>query len=450
MRRVSVLCAIAATAIVPTPAATAEPVSNAEVLEALTRLQTQVESLQRLREKDRERLAGLERRLEASEAGRGGPESVWDAGAFSAGPEPGGGLGQGNLLNPGISAFVDAGGSLSSDGDNKAYNRFNLREAELDFRGAITPYADGVVIVALGEEIETTAEGKIDALSTAVEVEEAYINFHTLPHDLAVKTGQFRTAFGPNNRLHTHDLPQVTRPLAVESFLGPEGLLSQGVSTQWLVPNPWDQYIEWTGEVLNSSGGGESPILSDPNADNPAVLTHVKWFGDVGETGAVELGGSYLFGHTGDGGSEQANVFGVDAMFQWLDPAAPDSRSLLFQGELFWAENDNLTDTPDVTMENSSFGAYAFGQYQWAPNWYAGVRVDYTEFPNNALRGRDDRDWAVSPYVSWYLSEFLRLRFEWQHRAFEVADRWDDEDNFFLQLTWAIGAHPPHPYWVNR
>ena len=52
--------------------------------------------------------------------------------------------GQGNLLNPQITAFFDMGGSLSSDGDNKARNRFNLRETELDLRGAVSPLADGV------------------------------------------------------------------------------------------------------------------------------------------------------------------------------------------------------------------------------------------------------------------------------------------------------------------
>ncbi len=356
-------------------------------------------------------------------------------------------LGQGNLFNPQITAFFDLGASLSTNDDNEQFNRFNLREIELDFRAAIAPFADGVLIIAFGEEIEDGDEGiEID---THIAVEEGYVDFHTLPFDLAVKGGKFRNAFGRNNLLHTHGLPQVTRPLAVAAFLGPEGLAAVGGSVSWLVPNPWDQYIELVGQVVNADGGEESPILGGPDADNPAAVAHLKWFTDLTDTSSLEIGGSYLFGRTNEDADFDAHLFGVDVTYQYRDPESPDTRSLLFQTELFWASND-VDDEDTGPFRNHSFGMYAFGQAQLTQNWYAGVRVDYTEFPNSESRGRNDQDWAVSPYVSWYLTEFLRLRVEYQHREFEVEGDWDSEDNLLFNIMFSIGSHPPHPYWVNR
>ncbi|MCI0675423.1 MAG: porin, partial [Phycisphaerales bacterium] len=339
------------------------------------------------------------------------------------------------------------GASISTNGDNKALNRFNLREAELDIREAIAPFADGVLIIAIAEEIEEEPGGI--TVDTAFELEEGYINFHTLPYDLQLKAGKFRAAFGRNNLLHTHDLPQIDRPPAVQAFFGPEGLATLGVSTNWLVPNPWENFFEFTVEVVNADGGAESPILGGPNADNPAFLTHLKYFDDVGETGSFELGGSYLYARTAAASDFDANVFGLDLTYKRLDPDAPDFRSLLFQSEFFWASND-IAESALGPFRNDSFGMYAFAQYQFHLNWYTGVRFDYTQFPNSEIFGPDDALWAVSPYVTYYLSEFLRLRFEYQHREFEMAGDRDNEDNFLFGLVFSIGSHPPHPYWVNR
>ncbi len=364
------------------------------------------------------------------------------------GLDSGGGGGGRNLLNPDITVFFDMGGSISSRGRNKALNRFNLRETELDMQAAISPSADGVFVLTIGEEIESRPSGDID-IDRNVDIEEGYVNFHTLPYDLALKVGQFRSVFGRNNRLHTHDLPQVTRPLAVQSFFGPEGMHSIGASLSWLVPNPWDEYLEWTMEVTNADGGAESPILGGPNADNPAVVGHLKFFKDVGETASIELGASYLFAHTGSDTDFNANVFGLDAAYMWTDPDPSKFRGFTIQGEAFWAQND-IDRGPFGSTRNRSFGAYVFGQYQFDRDWYAGLRADYTDFPNSETRGNEDSDFALSPYLTWYISEFARLRLEYQHRLFEIDDDSADEDALFLQMTFVIGAHPPHPYWVHR
>jgi len=359
-----------------------------------------------------------------------------------------GGAGATNELNPQTTIFFDGGGSVSSKGSNKALNRFNLREVELDFRAAISPSADGVVIATLEEDIAQDRRGNIST-DRNVDIEEAYINFHSLPYDLSLKFGKFRNAFGVNNVLHTHDLPQVDRPLALRSFLGPEGVLTTGASLSWLVPNPWDKYIEARVEVVNSDSGTEAPILGGPNADNPAVIVHVKYFDDVTETSTFEIGGSYLYGSTSTDSDFDANLFGLDLTYRWTDPDPSLFHSWLVQGELFWANND-IDRGVFRSQRNSSFGAYLITQYQINRDWYAGIRSDYTEFPNSESRSADDVDVAVSPYVTWYVSEFLRARLQFQHRWIDRGRSNRSEDVVFAQITGVIGAHPPHPYWAHR
>ncbi len=79
-----------------------------------------------------------------------------------------------------------------------------------------------------------------------------------------------------------------------------------------------------------------------------------------------------------------------------------------------------------------------------------GVRYDQTEFPDLSARPAGDLDWAISPYLTWYFTEFLRFRFEYQHLEQRQAGDWTADENFYFQLTFVIGSHPAHPYWVNR
>jgi hypothetical protein len=425
--------------------AEAEEPSVATLMETVERLSERVEEMERSRAQDQQRIRELEDKLEA-----GGYADESDE-AFETESETtssvgGAATGQGNLLNPAITAFLDIGGSWSTDEKNKARNRFTLREAELDLRAAVTPRADGVLVIAIGEEIEDPF-GNVQ-IDFEFELEEGYLDLHTLPWDLALRAGKFRSAFGRNNLLHTHDLPQVTRPLAVQAFFGPEGLSTVGASLSWLVPNPWDQYLELAAQVVNADGGAESPILIGPGAKNPAVLSHLKLFQDVGDTGSLELGTSFLYSRA-SGAFEDGYVLGADATYMWRDPQKPDFRSLLLQGEFFWSRSDSLDGVGRI-LRDENLGLYVFGQYQLGQNWYAGLRYDYTDFPNLEVRRRTDSDWAISTYVTWYLFESLRLRLEYQHLDRDQLGRGDSEDAILLGLTFFIGAHPPHPYWVNR
>ena len=120
-----------------------EEPSMAALMETVKQLTKRVAEMERARLADQLRISGLEEKVasdgDAEESDK--PSMMENVGEV---------LGQGNLLNPEITAFVDMGGSLSTEKDNDARNRFNLREVELDLRAR-----SGATIAAIirGEEV---------------------------------------------------------------------------------------------------------------------------------------------------------------------------------------------------------------------------------------------------------------------------------------------------------
>src|SRR5205085_78631 len=114
-----------------------------------------------------------------------------------------------NEFNPRMVVAGDLVGRLAAGHDKtlvegKAVDdRISFREAEIDTRADIDPYAKGVVIFAFGES---------DPGHFEVDLEEAYFTLESLPYNLKLQAGRYRVPFGRMNALHTHDLPQTTRP----------------------------------------------------------------------------------------------------------------------------------------------------------------------------------------------------------------------------------------------
>jgi hypothetical protein len=349
-------------------------------------------------------------------------------------------------FNPDIAVVTDFLGTWSNDRANNALNRFDVREAELDLRAAVDPRADGVLILAFARDVANPVfpdpADQASGPENSVEVEEAYLFLHDFGvPNLTAKLGRFHLRFGRQNILHLHDLPTSDPPLVNQAFLAPEALVDSGLSLSYVVPPKYTggQYIEAVLEITAGEGGGsESTSLpGDLTVDSPAVNAHVLWNTDVARDWNFELGGSYLWGKRSEDNSKQVNLFGVDATLIHRDPTGRFNNQL-FQAEAIYGDLDQL----DSNRTSHAWGAYALAQQQINRDWYAGVRLDYTENPNDDAQ----HAWAVTPYVSWYWSEFLRFRVMYQHKGGDVPD----EDIVYFQATWIFGAHPPHPYWAMK
>ena len=342
-------------------------------------------------------------------------------------------------FNPDIAVIIDALGSWSNQRSNDAYNRFDVREAELDLRAAIDPRADGVLVVAFERDVENPPFPEPGESATEVEssanIEEAYAFFHDFGvPNLTAKLGRFHLRFGRQNVLHLHDLPTSDPPLVNQAFLAPEALVDSGLSLSYVIPPKLvaNQYIEVIAEIIDGEGGeSESPPLSgDLTIDSPATNFHALWNHDVTRDVNVELGTSWLSAQ----GNASVNLYGFDATLLRTDPTGQFNNQV-FQAEAIYGH----------VAGESAWGFYVLGQQQLNKDFYAGLRIDWTQNPLDDV-GDAAELWAVSPYVSWYWSEFLRFRLEYQHRGGDV----DDADVVFLQATYIFGAHPPHPYWSMR
>ena len=356
-------------------------------------------------------------------------------------------------LNPAIAAV---GNFVARADDQKVYNedggradnRFILREAEIDMRVPVDPYADAVLITALEQDVS----GKF-----TVGIEEGYVNIKKFPFldrtplGMRLKIGRFRPDFGKINVLHTHDLPQTFRPLPIQEFLGPEGFAQNGASANFFLPTPWDEKssMDVTFEFL---GGGEVALSPDVESRN-SYLGHLRWFRTFKDSHNLELGWSSYYHPRGT--TSQADMHGFDVTYRWKPLRRGEWHSFLLGSEFMFARRayPEAYESPDVAraIEGTApgsgrpLGFSVYGQWQFNRRTYAGLRWDRTDvLYNPALQRR-----GTTPYLSYYFSEFLRFRLNYEHRWSDLATE-DGRNSFYAELNWIFGSHPPEPYWVNK
>ncbi len=361
-----------------------------------------------------------------------------------------------SALNPAISVignFVGRGDSrkvVNSDGD-RIDNRFNLREAEIDLRAPVDPYADGVLIASL----ESEGAGNFSA-----GIEEGYVNIKKLPFldepplGLKLKVGRFRPVFGKFNILHRHDVPTTFRSLPTEEFMGEDGFIQDGVSGNFFIPTPWDSEssLDATMEVLT---GGDLAIAPEPKS-RVSYLGHLRWFKTIQDAHNLELGWSSYFRPAGNGVGS-ADFHGVDFLYRWKPVRLGEYKSFLFGGEMMFARRayPDAAEPSDVARaiqlrdlqpgHGKPFGVSLLGQWQFNQRAYGGIRWDYTK----TLFDPGLKRVSLTPYLSYYLSEFLRARISYEHRWSNLFTE-NNRNTFLFELNWIFGSHPPEPFWVNK
>ena len=343
-------------------------------------------------------------------------------------------------LNPAISVVGNFVGRID---DQKVFNEdgaridnnLNLREAEVDMRVPVDPFADAVLILSL----ESDTPGKFTA-----DVVEGYVNVKKLPFmptplGMKFQVGRFRPAFGKFNTLHTHDLPTTMRSLATEEFLGQEGFISQGVSTDFFIPTPWDDNSSLNAR-LQVLGGGD--IAISPQSNNRlAYLGNLRWFKTIKGVNNLEFAwSSYL--HPGKRGDvPMTRLHGIDFMYRWKPFRQGEWKSYLLGGEFMFSDR---RETTELTRRRP-FGGSVFTQWQFDRRKYGGVRWDYTTIVADPTKERK----SLTPYLSYYFSEFLRLRLNYEHRWSDLLTE-NKRNSVFVELNWLFGSHPPEPFWVNK
>src|SRR5262245_35150438 len=244
-------------------------------------------------------------------------------------------------LNPAFSVIgnflgrVDDFDLLDAEGRHIDDN-MNLREAEFDFRAAVDPYADGVVIAS----VESEFPGEFNT-----SIEEGYVNikkfpfFSSSPAGLKLKVGRFRPSFGQYNILHLHDLPTSFYPLPIEEFLGGEGFIQNGVSANFFLPTPWDKNssLDATIEVMD---GGDIRVSPQPGSPI-SYLGHLRYFRTFKDVNNIQIGYS-IYGHPSSNNIGSTNLQGFDFLFRWKPLRQGEWKSYLAQAEWLFAPSTSV------------------------------------------------------------------------------------------------------------
>jgi hypothetical protein len=368
-------------------------------------------------------------------------------------------------MNLSFVGLTDAGWSTEPDvgalqlGDHDPHVRgFSIPNGELALDGTVDPHFKGFANIVY----------KLDpAGETSVELEEMYFLTTSLPANLQLKGGQFFAEFGRQNAQHPHAWAFADQPLVLNRMFGPEGLRSQGMRLSWLMPTPW--YAEAMVGVFNSVGGTAYSFQSDESPDihggppfDPAVhsvgdlliVPRLATSFDVTATQTLVVGVSGAFGpnNSGPDAGTGTQVYGADLYWKWKSLKAHQGFPFVsFQAEALTRRYDAAQRTsvadPAVTLPEETLrdgGAYAQVLWGLKPMLVAGLRGEFADGAAASVRPelRNDR-YRVSPNVTWYPSEFskLRLQYNLDHREGLGVDH-----SVWLQIEFLLGAHAAHKF----
>lgn len=322
--------------------------------------------------------------------------------------------------NPNISVIGDFRAAYFSP----AQRHFNIEfhEAEVAFQSVVDPYARADFFLSLAPDPETGEFG--------IELEEGYLTTLSLPAQLQLKAGKFRSTFGKINNIHPHALPYIDVPAVYAHYLGEEGLNDTGISLSWLVPNPLDFFQELTIEA--TQGPAENESFTTSTFDRYLYLAHLKNFWDLTSNATLELGFS---GVVGPNHNDFNSALGaVDVTYKWKPLRFNTYKSLVLQAEALWSRKKVA-----VNNDVKSWGAYGLVTYQLKKRLFFTGRFDYSNLPDNATFVER----AFSGTLGWLATEFQKAELEFKTTTSNSFSR---TTQVLLRSVFVIGAHGAHAY----
>lgn len=342
-------------------------------------------------------------------------------------------------LNPAISLIGDFALAWFSDdeplqrgGHDPTETGFNLQQLELSLMAAVDPYFrfDANVVFSL----------------FGVEVEEAYGTTLSLPWNLQVRAGQFLTRFGRINNTHPHAWDFADQPLVIGQFFGSEGQRGLGAELSALLPLPW--YVEVVGTMMMADGG--ATMRSFYGNDDPGVdgmddfvwVVALKQFFPLSDDWSLAFGLSAAFGPNPTGRDNRSEIYGADVYFKWRPITYGSYQEVGLQSEWLLRRRQ----VPNDVLQD--FGGYTQLVWRFARRWavaarhelLSGVRADYLD-PE-----QDDHEHRASANVTFWPTEFSRLRLQYNASLPAWRDDVDVIHGVFLTLELVAGAHGAHAF----
>lgn len=359
-------------------------------------------------------------------------------------------------MNISFDGLFAAAGSTAEDietlepgGHDPNQRGFTVQNLETTFEGAVDPYFKGQANIIY--QIDKDGE-------SFLEVEEAFLTSMSLPLNLQVKAGTFFTEFGRLNPFHPHAWDFADQPLVNGRFLGPDGLRNPGVRLSWLAPT--SNYTELFFTVQDSQGETAHSFRNEEALfGRDAVETRVRAMEDMLYTPRITtsfeltdeqtllLGASAAFGPNSTGRDKNTLIYGLDMFWKWKSSYASGGFPFVtwqteVMGRRFEAGEDVNAGLSDEVMHN--WGTYSQIAWGFKKRWVAGLRGDYVDGEEEAVDPLGFERWRVSPNLTFYPSEFSKIRLQYNYDDILGSD--STEHSVFLQFEFLLGSHGAHKF----
>jgi hypothetical protein len=169
-------------------------------------------------------------------------------------------------------------------------------------------------------------------------------------------------------------------------------------------------------------------------------LGRLNTYFDLTDNHSVELGTSLAYTPSiripADPFGGSRTLSGVDLTYRYQPLASTLHQGITVGAEFFG--NSERVERVSGFRRMFAPGGYAYAEAKLNREWAAGFLYDNA--PNVASPGKKTQ--GYSPFVTWNLSEFNRLRFQYSYLDDKVRDEKTERGHqFFLQWTTVLGSH---------
>ncbi len=326
----------------------------------------------------------------------------------------------GTRMQPELNPEISVNGDIFFVAGDNLKNQLQARHFELDFQSYLDPFTRMHVVFGYegghsewgyseddhdeGEHDEGHEEGGHEDEHSGFDLEEGYLQWLNLPGNTSLTVGKKRQQFGILNRWHMHALPQTDYPWVIQESFGGHGLSGTGISVEWLMPALWADANELIVEVMD---GNNEVAFAGSDWTKPSYLVFLKNYWDLSANTYFEADVTGLFGSTDPAGDLAHDFVALDLVYDWYPLGRELYRGFEARGMLVRSWLD-LEDGSSL----DTWGSYLYAQYKFARGWIAGVRWDWVEDQRQA----GHEFWGLSPYLTFWQSEFVRLRGQYSYR----------------------------------
>ena len=292
-------------------------------------------------------------------------------------------------------------------------SKFDLRELEVGFQGWLTDKVRVDLFLTKPSDEE-------------FEIEEGYFTLR-LPHQFMVKAGKYRLDFGKLNTTHETARPFVDLPLPLLNFLGEEQLNDSGVTVGRLIPNPWGHEI---GLSITASSADNDVSFNARSSSDPLLSARLYDLMPLGSSSDLEIGLNMATGANDERGGDRTTLALFDLTYRYR----PDyATGYDYPARFMWQTEAIINARQGDTGTTNSFGIYSLLDYQFRPAWHAGLRYDYSQFPDST---RSDQ--SVSAILTWFYSRHSKFRLQYQYLDPATGRR---DHRVWLQAVLILGDH---------